>query len=108
MVHELTRSFELGCHVGQAKSNGLMFYDCLAEASALLRVEECNLKSSASHADGLRSDADAPALQVGKGNAVALAFGAEPVFLPHAQCVEILRTRQRTRLVQLAFNPAIA
>ena len=36
MQHELTRGFELGRHVGQAKRDGLVFDDRLAEAAALL------------------------------------------------------------------------
>ena len=88
-MHELTRSFEVRCHFGQAKGDGLVFDDCLAEGSALLRIEECNLMRSAGHAHGLRSDTDTTTLEVSKGNAVALTFGAEPAFFRHAKTIEV-------------------
>ena len=90
MQHELTRGFELGRHVGQAERDGLVFDDRLAEAAALLRIGERNLVGRAGHADGLRGDADAAAFQIGKRDAVALAFGAEPVFpgtLSSSKCI---------------------
>ena len=108
MQHELTRGFELGRHIGQAKGNGLMFDDRLAEASALLRVGERNLVGCAGHAHGLRGDADAAAFQVGKRDTVALAFGAEPVLLRHAELVELNFAGIGRLLSHLAFDPADA
>ena len=104
MQHELTRGFELGRHVGKAKRDGLMFDDRLAEAAALLRIGERDFVRRARHADGLRGDADAAAFQIGKRDAVALAFGAEPVFHRHVEFVELQLRRCRTPAAPSCFQ----
>ena len=106
--HKLARRFELGRHIGEPKGNRLMFDDRLAEAFALLRVGERDLVGGAGHAHGLRRDADATAFQIGKRNTVALAFGAEPILLRHAQLLEIDFAGVGRLLAHLVFDPADA
>ena len=75
MKHELMRSFELGCHVGKAESNGLMFYDRPTKTPTLLSVSERDLIRSSRHAYRLSSDANTAALQIGERNMITLALG---------------------------------
>ena len=96
--------FELGRHVGQAESDGLMFDNRLAKALALLRVAERYLISRTGHSYGLSSDANTAAFQIGKGNMITLALSAEPVLLSHAEILEAHFTRVGRVLPHLVLN----
>ena len=108
MQHELPRRFELGRHVGQAERDRLMFDDRLAEAAAFLRISDGDVVRRARHADGLRGDADAAAFEIGERDAIALAFGAEPVFRRHAELVELHLAGVGSLLAHLGFDAADA
>src|SRR5512136_1738730 len=104
MEYELVCGLELGRHVGQAESDGLMFDNRLAKGLALLRVTERYLISCTGHSYGLRSDANTPAFQIGKCNMITLALSAEPVLLSHAEILETHFTRVGRMLPHLALN----
>ncbi len=69
-----------------------MFDDRLAEGNAFAGIIACRLESGARHANRLGCDADASAFQIGKGDLVAFAFSAQPVFDRSAHIGEAERT----------------
>ena len=79
MQHELPRRLQARRHVGQPEGHGLVLEDRLAERVALMRVAHGDLQRGLRQADALGADADAPALQVGERDAIALALLAQPV-----------------------------
>src|SRR5207253_5732178 len=57
--------------------DGLVHDELLPERFAFLGIGERRLIGGAGHAERLRGDADAPAFEVGEGDAIALALAAE-------------------------------
>ena len=102
---ELARGFDLGRALGQAKTDGLVLEDRLAEALALLGVLNRHLQRAARHADALRGDADAPALQAAERDLVALALVADQVLGRDAAVLEVDLRRVAAVLAQLVFQP---
>jgi hypothetical protein len=75
-----------------------------AEALALLRIGQRRLERGARHADRLRGDADAAALQAGQGDLVAHAFFADQVLGRDAAVLEHDLRRVRRMLAHLVFD----
>src|SRR5215475_4785055 len=85
---ELTRRLEARRHIGQPERYGLVLEDRLAEGTALVRVPDGDIEGCPGHADALRGNADASALQVGQGDAIALPLLAQAVRGRHEHVVE--------------------
>src|ERR1700730_11021851 len=75
--NEAARRGDLRRHIGEAEGHRLLLDDRLAEGLALAGVGEGRLVGRTRHADGLRGDADAAALEVSERDLVAFAFAAE-------------------------------
>ena len=80
----------------------------LPKLSSLLRVGEGDLVGGARHAERLRRDADASALEIGERDTVAVAFLAEPVFDRHMEVFETDGAGVRRVLPHLVLDPADA
>ena len=76
-MHQSPGRLDARCHVGEPEGNRLVLDDRRAERLALARIVESGLVSGARHTDGLGGDADAPGLQIGECDSVAVAFIAE-------------------------------
>src|SRR5450631_1280628 len=81
-----------------------MIDDCLAEASALLRIVERDLVGRTRHAYGLRGDTNPAAFQIGQRNTIPLAFGAKAVLFGHAKIFEMNLAGIRSLLPHLLFS----
>ena len=74
VVDELARRFNLRGHVGQLELHGLVLKYGLTKAHTFFAVAQRRIKSRARHANALRRDANAPALQAAERNFQTLAF----------------------------------
>ena len=68
---------DLGGHIGQAKTDGLVVDDRRAKGFALLGILYRRFEGRTRHAHRLRGNSDAPGFEVGERNAIALAFRAK-------------------------------
>ncbi|MCY1293626.1 hypothetical protein D9M70_428910 [compost metagenome] len=105
MVDHLPGDGDLRGHVGQAEGHGLVLDDRLAEGLALVGVVARRLEGRTRHADGLRGDADAPAFQVGQGDAVALPLLAQAQGRRDAHVVELDLAGIGRMLAELFLHP---
>ncbi|MCY1401815.1 hypothetical protein D9M71_169390 [compost metagenome] len=78
-MHHLPGDGDFGCHIGQAKTHGLVLDDRLAERLALLGIVAGVFERGPCHTHRLRGNADTAAFQIGQGDAIALALLAQPV-----------------------------
>ena len=85
---EQTRRLQLGRHVREHELDGLVLRDGHVEGLAQLRVIARLLEGGPADADGLRGDADAPAVQGAHGDLESVALGAEALPGRHLQVVE--------------------
>ena len=95
---------DLRRHVGKAERHRLMIEDRFAECLTLARVISRAFEGGARHPYRLRRDADAPALQIGQRDLVALAFRAQPVRGRDAHVFEGDVAGVRRMLPQLVFH----
>jgi len=79
VVEEGAGGFDFGVHVSEHELDGLEFGDGLAKGFAGLGKFDGLVEGALGEADGLRGDADAPAVESGKGDFEALAFFAEAI-----------------------------
>ena len=101
---ELARGLNLCRCVSQFELHGLMAKNRLTKGPPLFAVGQRGFKRGARHAQGLRGNADAPALQARQGNAQTQAFFADEVFCRHAAVVEDDLRRVAGVLAHLVFN----
>ena len=104
MQNHLPRRLDPGGHIREAEGHGLMLDDGFAEGHPLARIVAGSLEGRAGHADGLRGDADAPALKVRQRDLVALTFLAQTVLDRHAHVGEGERAGVRTMLAELVLD----
>jgi hypothetical protein len=79
VVEEGAGGFDFGVHIRKHELDGLEFGDGLAEGSAGTGEFDGCVEGSLGEADGLRGDADAPAVESGEGDFEALAFFTEAI-----------------------------
>ncbi|MNQ72638.1 hypothetical protein D3C85_873480 [compost metagenome] len=104
-MDHLPRHGDLGGHVGQAEGHRLVLDDRLAEGHPLVGIVARRLERRASHAHRLGGDADAPALEVAQGDAVALALLAQAQAGRDAQLIELDLAGVRGVLAELVLDP---
>ncbi len=92
-------------HVGEFEGDRLVLEDRLAELLALFRVIARRLVGRPRHADRLRGDADAPALEIGERDLQAHAFRAEPIGDGHAHVLEDEGAGVGGMLAELQLHP---
>ena len=104
MPDQLACRLDLCCALGQAETHRLVVEDRCAKALALLGVADGAVQRAARHAHALRGDADAPAFESTKRDAVSRTLGANQVFLRNAAVVEVDLCRVGGMLAELVFD----
>lgn len=88
MPRQLTRGLQPRRAIGQPEADRLMMDDGVSEALPLFGIGDGHFKRAARHADALRRDPDAAALQGRKRDAIAVTLRADEVLTGDAAVLQ--------------------